>query len=94
MFPGRVRYGKFYCISRNLDNTMSVFSTLTVRLLLGRFAIPSPPHDVRVSNYTAMLVTADASVWVTTSFAHLLHNKKASLESCSLTLTGTPILTL
>lgn len=104
--PGIIATGN-HCITCVVseDNTMSVFSTLTGRLLLGRFAIPSPPHDVRVSNYTAMLVTADASVWVwdmqkvvlivqQTSFAHLLHNIKTSLESCSLTLTGTPILTL
>ena len=104
--PGIIATGN-YCITCVVseDNTMSVFSTLTGRLLLARFSIPSPAHDVRVSNYTVMLVTADASVWVwdmkkvvlkvqQTSFAHLLHNKKALLESCSLTPTGTPILTL
>lgn len=87
------------------DNTMSVFSSPSGRLLLARFAISSPPHDVKVSSYSAMLVTADAhvSVWdmqrmeivvKEASFAHLLCDNRTLLRRCSLTNTGTPILTL
>ena len=87
------------------DNAMSVFSTQSGRLLLARFALPSPPHDVKVSGYNAMLVTADARVCVwdmqkmeiavrEASFAHLLQDRKTQLESCSVTKTGTPLLTL
>ena len=88
------------------DNTMSVFSSQSGRLLLARFSIPSPPHKVRVGGYNAMLVMADGrvSVWdmqkmeqliSDESFAHLLlRDSKTQLQNCSLTRTGTPVLTL
>jgi protein HIRA/HIR1 len=87
------------------DNTMSVFSSQSGRLLLARFSIPCPPHTVKVSGYNAMLVTADArvSVWDmqkmeivvrNASFAHLLQDKKTLLQNCTLTNTGIPVLTL
>ncbi|CAI8036090.1 Protein HIRA, partial [Geodia barretti] len=88
------------------DHTMSVFSSQSGRMLLARFSTPAPPHDVKVSGYCAMLVTADASVRVwdmqktellvrDTSFAHLLkRSEKVSLSSCNLAPVGTPILSL
>ena len=88
------------------DRTMSVFSTQSGRMLLARFSVPSPPHNIKVSGYYAMLITADASVRVwdmqktevvvkDTSFAHLLkRSEKVSLCSCNLTAMGTPILSL
>ena len=87
------------------DNTLSVFSSQSGRLLLARFAVPSPPHDVVVSSYHLMLVTADARVRVwnmqrvevvvrEVSFAHLLVGDKTVLQSCSLAPKGTPLLTL
>ena len=87
------------------DHTMSVFSSQSGRMLLARFSTPAP-HDVKVSGYCAMLVTADASVRVwdmqktevlvrDTSFAHLLkRSEKVSLSSCNLAPVGTPILSL
>ena len=88
------------------DQTMSVFSTQSGRLLLARFSLPSPPHAVIVSDYCVLLVTADANVRVwdmqkmkllvgETSFSHLLRrSEKTSLSSCNLTTTGTPVVTL
>ena len=86
------------------DKTLSVFSSQSGRLLLARFAIPCAPHAMKVSGHSAMLVSADAHVTVwdlqrmevvirEVSFSHLLRDGKNSLQSCSLTKTGAPVLT-
>lgn len=94
-----------HCISCIIceGHTMSVLSTQTGRLLMARIVLPAGPHAVRVSGYSVMVVTADARVrvWNTqkmesvvqeAAFGHLIQSKRNTLQSCSLTKSGVPVL--
>ena len=86
------------------DKSISLFSSLTGRLLLAKLLLQSLPCTLKTTAHFLMAITTDAhvSVWDTLSmkavvrrapFGHLLEDKK-QLHGSTLTKTGVPVLTV
>ena len=106
--PGLLVSGNHFitCVVCN-DKGVYIFSTLSGRLLLAKFYIPSLPHSLTTESHFVMLVTsnADVFVWNTqtlqatikqVSASHLLQDGKKTLqlESTVLTTNGLPVITV
>ena len=86
------------------DKSITLYSSLTGRLLLAKLLLQSLPHALKTTTHYLMAITADAhvSVWDTlsmkavvrqVSFGHLFEDKK-QLHGSALTKTGIPVITV
>ena len=83
------------------DHTVSIFSTLSGRLLIPRFLLPTSPYTVKTSGHCVLVASVSAVLTVfdtntmasslcELSFAHLINNN-SQVQDVSLTRTGQPV---